>query len=145
MILSEITYLGKILSDSQCCKKPSPLTKSPHVFSYIKVPIFSNLYTTPEHATVIDSLDSKPGHCIFNINIPYRFASSIVSFWLPATGMIIFYILVMRKAIQIESARNDMYNTIKCSDSDANYNTDNKRMQQQEKKIWRREYKVIGV
>lgn len=100
------------------------------------MPIFSNIFTTPEYAAEIDSLDYHYGNCIFNINIPYRFTSSIVSFWLPCTGMIIFYILVMRRAIQIESVQSEMYNSI------ATYDPDNKQQNSVQKKMWRREYKV---
>lgn len=100
------------------------------------MPIFSNIFTTPEHAAEIDQLDYDYGSCIFNINIPYRFTSSIVSFWLPCTGMIIFYVLVMRRAIQIESVQSEMYNSI------ATFDSENKQQNSVEKKMWRREYKV---
>ncbi len=101
------------------------------------VPIFTNIFTTPEYALEIDHLDYSYGQCIFIINTPYRFISSIVSFWLPATGMIIFYLMVMHKATKIESLKTQMYSSIHSSVSTENIN-----QHSAAKKLWRREYKV---
>ncbi len=99
------------------------------------VPIFTNIFTTPEYALEIDQLDYTNGHCIFIINTSYRFTSSIISFWLPATGMIIFYLLVMHKATKIESIKSQMYSSVHST-------SENSSQQFAAKKQWRREYKV---
>lgn len=99
------------------------------------VPIFTGIYTTKEHAAEINNLDYMNGLCIFNVNVPYRVISSIVSFWLPATGMIIFYMLVMQKATKIEEAKSQMYNSIHSHDADKGSVA--------LKKLWRREYKAL--
>jgi hypothetical protein len=62
------------------------------------IPIFTDLFTTKEHAQIINNLDYEDGLCSFVVNTPYRIVSSLVSFWLPGIGMVVFYCLVMRKA-----------------------------------------------
>ena len=61
-------------------------------------PIFSNLYTTEEHAKEIDRLNHMNGICEFKVNFKYRIVSSIIMFWLPGIGMVVFYFLLMYKA-----------------------------------------------
>jgi hypothetical protein len=46
------------------------------------------------------------------VNLPYRFISSIVSFWLPGLGMITFYSLVLRKAYYLEYHEFQKYRSI---------------------------------
>lgn len=36
------------------------------------VPIFTDLFTTKEHAAIIDSLQFENGQCAFVVNMPYR-------------------------------------------------------------------------
>jgi hypothetical protein len=74
--------------------------------------IFTDLFTTKEHAAAIDRLDYENGQCAFVVNLPYRFISSAVSFWLPGAGMILFYTLVMRKAYYLEIHEFKKYQTI---------------------------------
>ena len=62
------------------------------------IPIFTNLFTTKEHARVIDNLKYEDGICEFKVNFHYRIVSSLISFWLPGVGMVVFYCLLMRKA-----------------------------------------------
>ena len=76
------------------------------------VPIYTNIYTTDEQAHVIDSLDTEYGQCSMIVNFPYRYVSSIVSFWLPAMGMITFYGLVMKKAYILEKGEFYKYKSI---------------------------------
>ena len=75
-------------------------------------PIFSNIYTSQEQVNRIDSLDSVNGQCLMVVNLPYRFISSIVSFWLPGFGMITFYTLVLRKAYHLENNEFQKYRSI---------------------------------
>lgn len=75
-------------------------------------PIFSNIYTSQEQVNRIDSLDSVNGQCLMVVNLPYRFISSIVSFWLPGFGMITFYSLVLRKAYHLENNEFQKYRSI---------------------------------
>jgi hypothetical protein len=62
------------------------------------IPVFTNLFTTEEHVKTIDNLRYENGVCEFKVNFPYRIVSSLISFWLPGIGMVVFYCLVMRKA-----------------------------------------------
>jgi hypothetical protein len=62
------------------------------------IPIFTDLFTTNEHAQVINKLDYENGQCQFIVNTPYMIVSSLLTFWLPGVGMVVFYCLVMHKA-----------------------------------------------
>lgn len=123
------------------------------------IPIFTNLYTTSEQAAIIDSLDFQNGQCHFVVNLPYRFISSTVSFWLPGIGLVICYSLVMKKAYHLENHEFKKYKSIKRqSSTDRNsqkltdsiiftgtilIDSDAKRNSTQEAKIWRREFRLI--
>lgn len=64
------------------------------------IPIFTDLFTTKEHAQEINRLKFEPGICEFKVNFEYRIVSSLISFWLPSVGMVVFYCLLMRKAMR---------------------------------------------
>jgi hypothetical protein len=125
-------------------------------------PIFTDLFTTKEHAAAIDRLDYENGQCAFIVNLPYRFISSAVSFWLPGAGMIVFYTLVMKKAYYLEMYEFKKYQSISHSHhADLNHSSSfyksqnfnqqprtnrDARMSRDNKEIritkWKREYKV---
>lgn len=67
------------------------------------IPIFTGIYTTKEQWEIIHLLDYDTGYCAFKVNLPYRFISSVISFWLPCFGLIVFYSLVCVKAYEIEN------------------------------------------
>ena len=98
------------------------------------VPIFTDMFTTEENSALINKLDFEYGQCMFITNVPYRLLSSFISFWLPATGMIIFYLLVMKKANKMEISKHQLYVSINPHDKDSKAVA--------MRKIWRREYKV---
>jgi hypothetical protein len=102
-------------------------------------PIYTNVFTTREHAEEIDRLDFENGQCTLVVNLPFRFISSIVSFWLPGFGMILFYSLVYRKAQKL--SKNDTFLKQK-RNSEPNSSTMPKQRASFEKS-WRSEYKVI--
>ena len=77
------------------------------------VPIFTNLFTTEEYAETLDNLDYENGLCQMKVNVQYRFISSIVSFWLPGFGMILFYTLVMRKAQRMQYCNDKIYENMR--------------------------------
>ena len=62
------------------------------------MPIFTDLFLTEERAEEIKQLDIENTFCIIHFNLRYRIVTCIISFWLPGTGMIVFYCLLMRKA-----------------------------------------------
>jgi hypothetical protein len=93
-------------------------------------PIFTNFYTTPEQANIIDRLDYENGQCAMIVSIHYRYISSFVSFWLPGFGMVVFYALVMKKAYYIEKHEFNKYKAIyqnNKKNSDQNIERKNKR------------------
>ena len=94
-------------------------------------PIFTNFYTTPEQANIIDNLDFENGQCSMIVSPIYRYISSFVSFWLPGFGMVVFYGLVMKKAYYIEKNEFNKYKAIYISqnnkkNSDQDRNLENK-------------------
>ena len=70
------------------------------------IPIFTDLFTTKEHAQEIDRLKFESGICEFKVNFEYRIVSSLISFWLPGIGMVVFYCLLMRKAMHFAAKDN---------------------------------------
>lgn len=76
------------------------------------IPIFTGIFTTQEQWEIIHQLDYETGYCAFKVNLPYRFISSVISFWLPCLGLIVFYSLVCIKAYKIEKKhQRDFMNT----------------------------------
>ncbi|RNA22188.1 octopamine receptor beta-3R-like isoform X2 [Brachionus plicatilis] len=73
------------------------------------IPIFTGIYTTQEQWQAIHQLDHENGYCAFKVNLPYRFISSVISFWLPCFGLIAFYSLVCIKAYKIEKKHQREY------------------------------------
>jgi hypothetical protein len=61
-------------------------------------PIFANLYTNEKSSEKIDKLNYVYRICKFKVNFKYSIVSSIIMFWLPGFGMIVFYFLLMFKA-----------------------------------------------
>ena len=90
------------------------------------LPIFSDFFTTSEHSILIDNLDIKSGQCAFVVNRPYRLISSCVSFWIPATGVIIFYSLVMKKANLMEINKLNIYKSVALSNNNLESNNNEK-------------------
>jgi hypothetical protein len=123
------------------------------------VPIFTDMFTTSEHVKRINSLDYEDGQCAFVVNMPYRFLSSTVSFWLPGILMVIFYSLVMRKAYNLENGEFKKYKnvhhnasfdrratrtaTMTNADSNNLLNQVGKRNSHDVAKSWKREYSLI--
>lgn len=110
------------------------------------VPIFTDLFTTTEHARRIDSLDREDGQCAFVVNMPYRFISSMVSFWVPGVLMIIFYSLVMRKAYRIEKNNWMTYKRVSRVNEEnnlLNQDVNNKNTATENSRKWKREYRSI--
>ena len=93
------------------------------------IPIYTNFYTTKEQAHIIDMLDTENGQCAMIVSVQYRYISSVVSFWLPGLGMIIFYGLVMKKAYYLEMHEFKKYKAIYTQIATGNNN--NKRMSDQ--------------
>ena len=115
------------------------------------VPIFTDLFTTANHSAIIDNLDNEYGQCIFHVNEYYRTISSLISFWLPATGMIVFYTLVMKKANNMEKNKLKIYSSIKLSNQNLHENKSSMTSSQVLRSssgrnsgevIWKRKYKV---
>ena len=87
--------------------------------------MFTNKFTDNEHAILIDELDLFDRRCDFKVNLPYRFLSCCISFWIPAIGMVIFYTLVMKKANIMERNRVRMLSSIHVSSNNRNSNVSN--------------------
>jgi hypothetical protein len=66
------------------------------------IPIFTDIFTTSENLMYINCLNYSPGVCLFEVNLPYRIVSGLISFWIPGIGMVVFYCLVYRKAAKIK-------------------------------------------
>ena len=118
------------------------------------LPIFSDFFTTSEHSILIDNLDIKSGQCAFVVNRPYRLISSCVSFWIPATGVIIFYSLVMKKANLMEINKLNIYKSVALSNNNLESNNNEKITNKNRSSkdttrgstgevVWKRKYKVI--
>jgi hypothetical protein len=90
------------------------------------IPIFTDLFTTKEHAEEIDKLKFENGFCEFKVNFQYRIVSSLISFWLPAVGMVVFYCLLMRKAMHFAAKDTFLRPRVKSVD-----NTDSPLVEQQ--------------
>ncbi|GFT24210.1 octopamine receptor beta-2R [Nephila pilipes] len=65
------------------------------------VPIYTNIYTTPEH---IEERKLYPDECNFVVNKPYAVVSSCVSFWVPSVIMIGAYVRIFIEATRQEKA-----------------------------------------
>nr|QVK45892.1 G protein-coupled receptor [Proales similis] len=116
------------------------------------VPMFTNLFTTPEHAREIDELEtSVDGQCIFIVNLPYRLISSFISFWIPGLTMITFYSLVMKKANKVEKYQFHQYQSIRSHSiqtsrpegSRVHRSSSYKPSRDSVARIWKREYKAL--
>jgi hypothetical protein len=81
------------------------------------IPIFTDLFTTKEHAEEIDKLKFENGFCEFKVNFQYRIVSSLISFWLPGVGMVVFYCLLMRKAMHFAAKDNFLRPRVKSVDN----------------------------
>jgi len=107
------------------------------------------MYTTPEHALRINSLDYQKDICSFIVNKPYSMVSSLVSFWIPAAGMIIFYSIVLQKANKMENNKLQMYNSVnKKSDENGEFvsrRESKNRNGSMGEVVWKRKYKVKRI
>lgn len=107
--------------------------------------VFTDYFADSTEIAKIADLDFNYGRCEFKVNLIYRYISACFTFWIPTVGVIVFYLLVMKKANKMERSKMKVYSSLHAqlhTNNQLNAHTRNSSARSSGEVIWKRKYKV---